>query len=74
MCVCVCVCVCPLAYLWNDKTNFYKILCTLHNMTVAQSSGGIAIDHQLPVLWMTSYLHALRHVDALAANDVIASS
>jgi len=50
--------VCPRAYLRNYKSSLYQIFVQLP-ARARSFSGGVAICHVLPVLWMTSCLHIM---------------
>ena len=53
----VCLSVCS-AYLQNNASNLFQVLCALPTAVVESSRGGIPICHVLAVLWM-SYLRIL---------------
>jgi len=55
-CLSVCLSVCPPARLRNYTSNLHQMHVTYGRGSV---SGGVVICYILPVLWMTSFLHAM---------------
>jgi len=73
MFVCLSASISPILYVRSSP----NVLPVLLIAVTRSSSGSTAISCVLPVLWMTSYLHIFslwKHVDAVAASDVITSS
>jgi len=52
---------------------FRKFLCVLPMAVARSSSAGVAIRYVLPVLWMTSYLHIMGHIQGCRCNTDTAS-
>jgi len=52
---------------------FRKFLCVLPMALARSSSAGVAIRYVLPVLWMTSYLHIMGHIQGCRCNTDTAS-
>jgi len=55
----VCLRVCLQAYLRNYTPNRYQFMCMLPMVVTWSSSGGVAVRHVVPVLWMTSRLYII---------------
>ena len=51
--VCLSVCVCSRAYLQNYTSDIHRIFCACYLRVARSFSGGAAIRHVFPVLWMT---------------------
>ena len=67
----VCVSVCPRAYLWNRWTDPHEILCRSPVTMARSSSGGVALRHVLPVLWMTSRLAVMGGMALRSRPDLL---
>jgi len=67
--VCLSACLCTRAYLRNHTYDRHQFLC----MLTRSSSGSAAIRYVLPVLRMTSYLHAMGHMQECRCDTEAAS-
>ena len=63
--VSACLSVCPRAYLRNYTSNLREIFM---HVTYVRVSVLAAIRYVLPVLWMTSYLHIMGHMQGCQCN------
>jgi len=67
--LCVCVCLSASISLELHARSSPNFLYVLPTVVAQSSSGGVAICHVLPVLWMTPYLHIMGRMPGYRCNS-----
>ena len=71
VCLSLCVCLSVRSHLKNHASKLHEIFCNILPVHGSVFSDGNAIRYTLPVLWMTSCFHILRHMARdVCRNDV----